>query len=164
MFGIEAAKSFTDLQRTISNAIKRLLGRIEALEANTGSGGTDPQTATNTSDISALDTRLDTAEADITAIEAQLPPPITAITGLSDFIKVGTVVNDSDSTQSYSFDSAFVAGSDSDIKVILNRGAADSGTALWATSITKSGFEINRSNAIDGSDNVQYIAINGSYL
>lgn len=73
MFGIEAARTFTDLQRTISNAIKRLLNRIEALEMN-GSGA-DPQVATNTAniatntaDITALDVRVTDVETDIVEI------------------------------------------------------------------------------------------------
>lgn len=83
---------------------------------------------------------------------------------LGDIIKVGTVSNTSDSAQTFNFDLAFVNGSDSDISVVINRQVENSNLPLYATNITKSGFQINRTDSIDGTDVVNYIAINNFYL
>jgi len=123
------------------------------------------ETASSTSSaIDALNARVSTNESDILAIESQLPPPISAITGLGDFIKIGQDSRNDDGTYTVSFDTPFVSGSDSDIQIVIMRKEADTSNAILATNFTKSGFNVNRSNEINGTQTISYIAINGSYL
>jgi len=114
--------------------------------------------------IDALNARVSTNESDILAIESQLPPPISAITGLGDFIKIGQDSRNDDGTYTVSFDTPFVSGSDSDIQIVIMRMESDTSNTILATNFTKSGFNVNRANDINGTQTISYIAINGSYL
>ena len=114
--------------------------------------------------IDALNARVTITETDILAIEAQIPPPITAITGLADFMKVGTFSNNTDANQTITFPVAFSSGSDSDISVILNFQVSNSGLPLMAINITKTQFQVDRTDSINWTANCNWIAVNGFYL
>lgn len=120
--------------------------------------------AQNLETATATESAVDALNARVTDVESQLPPPITAITGLGDFFKVGRDTRNSDSAYTISFDTPFTAGTDADIFVVTNREVAGAGTAMFAYNVTKSGFSIDRDNAIDGDQTVAYIAINRAYL
>lgn len=82
---------------------------------------------------------------------------------LSDVFKSGVVINNTDSLQSFTFTTPFIAGQDSDISVVLNRQVAGAAEPLYAINITKTGFDIDRVDTIGTTDIVNYIAINGFY-
>lgn len=155
-FGLERYNNIKELTRVLNNYLSTLDSRISSLESQS---------------TEALNTRLTSAESTITTlvsaialINSQLPQSISDITGLGDFIKVGTVTNNTDNNQTFIFPTAFTNGTDSDIRVFLNRVTADGGTELHAQNVTKTSFDIDRQDAISGTDTVFYLAINGSYL
>ena len=98
----------------------------------------------------------------LTAVET--PSPISAITGLGDVLKVGLNTTNNDAAYTVSFNTPFISGEDSDISVVINRQVSDTGAAMTAINITKTGFQIDRVNTINGNQTINYIAINGSYL
>lgn len=71
-------------------------------------------------------------------------------------VKVGNVVNNTDSAQVYNFGTAFpnVCWG-----VWINKRSSNSTNPLFATDITAVKFEINRSDFDDGTSNVDYFAI-----
>lgn len=111
-----------------------------------------------------LNTSVTSINEAINTINSQLPPPVSSVTGIGDMIKIGTFTSTVDEAQTFTFPSAFVLGSDSDIQVVVTRTAADASDAFPVTACTKTGFTVNRNNGVDGSQTFRYIAINGFYL
>lgn len=80
----------------------------------------------------------------------------------TDMIKTGIRTSSSDNSETFTFDTPFVNGLDSDIVVVANRMTGNSQDILPITSATKTGFTINRFDGIDGGQDFFFIAINGS--
>lgn len=74
MWGIEAAKTISDLARVVSTAIKRLVGRMDELDAkietSSDVGALKAQVDQNTADIAVLEPRVQTTETDLLNLRA----------------------------------------------------------------------------------------------
>lgn len=78
---------------------------------------------------------------------------------VSNFVKAGTIAVTSDNDQTFTFDTPFT-GNASDIIVTttITESGANSEMAVVATTLT--GFTVNRNDALSGTVNCNYIAVN----
>jgi len=152
-FGIETLDTFKELTKKLVTILKQLSDRID--------------TKLESSDIVDFET---SAELDVRDTNNRSrtnhtgTQSVDTITGLSDVIKIGTADVSADGPQTFSFSSAFISGTDSDIQVVVTRTLANASSAFSVTATTKTGFTIDRSDSVSGTQTVRYIAVNGSYL